>query len=179
MTTAIAVRATRIEHNLDSHNSKNELFAKWIYNCTMGTNKRITGRILTKGECGSKIAALMNHDEGANLVTIQAWVSLARKYFHRHLGCTIHKVYMRGWRASTDIEYAQYYGKRVSKTLAACEEIAVIGTGVKTSLLDYAIREVTKQAGGKIEALSPMRKKYIDQWKLVQQKQAEIEDKTK
>lgn len=155
-----------------------ELFAKWFYNQTMGKDRVPNGRIVSIERAGIEIIKL--HNNGNAEITdseTRSWIAYARFYLERNFQCTIWNIRGRGWRASTKIETAKYYGKSVKKTIAWADRTRQLQTIVDRKHIPYAIQEVIGKAEGGIKSLSGMRKRFIEQYGLyINQEQKQLEE---
>lgn len=142
-----------------------EQFAKWLFNQTMASGNIPNGRIIGVARCGNEIIRLKNDGNPVIESEVRSWVSYARLYFERNFNCTLWNVRGRGWRGSTKIETARYYGKSVRKTIAWADRTRQLQTIVERKYIPFAIKEVVGKAEGGIHNLSGLKQIFIEKMK--------------
>lgn len=155
-------------------------FAKWLYSMTMGPDKVPTGRIISKQRCANEIQKIKSDGQAVLGIEVQQWIGYARHYFEKELQCTLWNVRGEGWRASTKIETAKYYGKSVRKTIAWADRTRQLQQIVERKYIPYAIQEIVGKAEGGINKLSGMRKRFLEMYGVYQlTERKQLEDSTK
>ena len=96
------------------------------------------------------------------LLGAPGWISKARSYTEKNLGCTVWNIAGRGWRRATDRETAIYYMKCVKKTISWADRTINLQTISKREHIPGAIKHVFCDAEGNIKKLSGARKKYFE-----------------
>ena len=157
----------------DSHNTLVDQFAKWLFAETT-RNGSPNGKIISAEKCASKIASLRLDGRDITVSDARAMVSDAREYFEKNLNCTIWPVRGVGWRASTEIETAIYFGKTIRKTIAWAERTRRIGAITKRKYIPHTIRAVVGKAEGGINSLSNQRREFLEKYGIYQKQEKEL-----
>lgn len=144
---------------VDSHNRLVDQFAKWLYKQTKD------GGVIGYPGC----ASFLNRVSGRRTITdgdVSGFISRARPYCEKNLGCTIKWVQGNapGWRISTPEETAIYYGGWIKRSFAAIERTMILKQIVDPKHIDLSIKEVLRQVEGRLEKLSPVRRRFTEQW---------------
>lgn len=169
-TQLMAAPQTRLAVSLGNELQKSTRaqFAVWLFQQTMGQDKVPTGRIISVQRAGAEIIKFKSDGQPISDSEVRSWVAFARLYFEKNFQCTLWNIRGRGWRASTKIETAKYYGKSVRKTIAWADRTRTLQTIVERKYIPYAIAEVVGKAEGGIKSLSGMRKRFVEQYGLYQ-----------
>lgn len=175
MNTAVALTTPETRVSTKSITSR-EQFAMWLFKQTMGNDHVPIGRIISKETAAKEIQKIKSDGAPVMMNEVQDWIGYSRLYFEKNYQCTIWNIRGRGWRASTKIETAKYYGKSVRKTIAWADRTRQLQTIVERKYIPYAIAEVVGKAEGGIKSLSTMRKRFLNQYGLYQkEEQKQIE----
>lgn len=159
--------------------SLREQFANWLYRATMDKDGIPNGAIISSQRAANQIQKIKSDGNAVLLNEVGDWIAYSRLYFEKTFQCTLWNVRGRGWRASTKIETAKYYGKSVRKTIAWADRTRQLQTIVERKYVPYAIAEVIGKAEGGIKSLSGMRKRFLEQYGLYQKDEQKQLERTK